>query len=234
MGVLLLESPECKRNHFLQENLENLEQMSDIVHDLEQSYSSTCAEITQLSGKLKQTTDSQEISEINKKIDVLFTDARETLEQIELETHGLQGRNKEKIVVRLDSYRAELKRLQQNFKACHTEAKERTDRLELFTKSEDCAPDVFLDSSSRQLEDGRRLLAETEQIGGSVLEDLSSQRETLQRARGRLKDVETGLGSSNTILKGIIFKARQNKLVLLAFIVIIVLLLLWGLYRLVF
>ena len=216
--------------------------MTDIVHDLEQSYSSTCAEITQLSGKLKQTTDSQEISEINKKIDVLFTDARETLEQIELETHGLQGRNKEKIVVRLDSYRAELKRLQQNFKTCQTEAKERTDRLELFTKSEDCAPDVFLDieaeqildSSSRQLEDGRRLLAETEQIGGSVLEDLSSQRETLQRARGRLKDVEAGLGSSNTILKGMIFKARQNKLVLLALIVIIVLLLLWGLYRLVF
>lgn len=216
--------------------------MTDIIHDLEQSYSSTCAEITQLSGKLKQTTDSQEISEINKKIDVLFTDARETLEQIELETHGLQGRNKEKIVVRLDSYRAELKRLQQNFKTCQTEAKERTDRLELFTKSEDCAPDVFLDieaeqildSSSRQLEDGRRLLAETEQIGGSVLEDLSSQRETLQRARGRLKDVEAGLGSSNTILKGMIFKARQNKLVLLALIVIIVLLLVWGLYRLVF
>ena len=216
--------------------------MTDIIHDLEQSYSSTCAEITQLSGKLKQTTDSQEISEINKKIDVLFTDARETLEQIELETHGLQGRNKEKIVVRLDSYRAELKRLQQNFKTCQTEAKERTDRLELFTKSEDCAPDVFLDieaeqildSSSRQLEDGRRLLAETEQIGGSVLEDLSSQRETLQRARGRLKDVEAGLGSSNTILKGMIFKARQNKLVLLALIVIIGLLLLWGLYRLVF
>ena len=216
--------------------------MTDIIHDLEQSYSSTCAEITQLSGKLKQTTDSQEISEINKKIDVLFTDARETLEQIELETHGLQGRNKEKIVVRLDSYRAELKRLQQNFKTCQTEAKERTDRLELFTKSEDCAPDVFLDieaeqildSSSRQLEDGRRLLAETEQIGGSVLEDLSSQRETLQRARGRLKDVEAGLGSSNTILKGMIFKARQNKLVLLALIVIIVLLLVWGLYRIVF
>ena len=216
--------------------------MTDIIHDLEQSYSSTCAEITQLSGKLKQTTDSDEITEINNKIDTLFTDAQETLEQIELETHGLQGRNKEKIVVRLDSYRAELKRLQQNFKTCKTEAKERTDRLELFTRSEDCAPDVFLDieaeqildSSSRQLEDGRRLLAETEQIGGSVLEDLSSQRETLQRARGRLKDVEAGLGSSNTILKGMIFKARQNKIVLFALIVIIALLLIWGLYRLVF
>ena len=217
--------------------------MTDIIKDLELGYSSTCAEITQLSGKLKQTTGTEELEEINRKIDTLFTDAHETLEQIELESHGLQGRSKEKVSVRLDSYRAELKRLQQNYKSCKTEAKQRSDRLELFTRSEeagdrDVYPDLeagqILDSSSRQLEDGRRLLAETEQIGGHVLEDLSSQRETLHRARGRLKDVEAGLGSSNSILTGMIFKARQNKLVLVSLIVIISLLLLWGLYRLIF
>ena len=46
-------------------------------------------------------------------------------------------------------------------------------RLELFTRSEDVFLDAntetILDSSSKQLEDGRRLLAETEEIGGSVL-----------------------------------------------------------------
>ena len=61
----------------------------------------------------------------------------------------------------------------------------------------------ILDSSNKQLEDGRRLLAETEQIGGSVLEDLSSQRETLQRARGRLKVIFllSNLGIYNTSYK---------------------------------
>ena len=216
--------------------------MTDIIRDLEQGYSSTCAEITQLSGKLKQITEDGEITVTNSKIDSLFTDAQETLEQIELESHGLQGRSKEKICVRLDSYRAELKRLQQNYKSCNTEARQRLDRLELFTRSEevgdqdvylDMEADQILDSSSKQLEDGRRLLAETEQIGGHVLEDLSSQRETLQRARGRLKDVEAGLGSSNTVLAGMIFKARQNKIVLISISVIILLLLMWGLYRLI-
>jgi len=79
--------------------------MSDIIKDLEQGYSGTCAEITQLSGKLKLTTSASEISDINDKIDVLFNDAGETLEQIELESHGLAPRDKEKMIVRLDSYR---------------------------------------------------------------------------------------------------------------------------------
>ena len=218
--------------------------MTDIIKDLEQGYSSTCAEITQLSGKLmKQATGNEELEEINSKINTLFTDAQETLEQMELESHSLQGRNKEKVTVRLDSYKAELKRLEQNYGLCKTEARQRSDRLELFTRSDevgdkdiyqDMESEQILDSSSRQLEDGRRLLAETEQIGGHVLEDLSSQRESLKKARGRLKDVEAGLGSSNSILTGMIFKARQNKLVLASMITIISLLLFWGLYRLIF
>ena len=214
--------------------------MSNIITELEQTYSSTCAEITQLSGKLKLSAESEELQDFNSKIDQLFTEANETLEQIELETHGLQGRDKEKVLVRLESYKVELKRLQQNYRSCETEAKQRTDRIQLFSRNTDATEDVFLDmeadqildSSNKQLEDGRRLLAETEQIGGSVLEDLASQRETLQRARGRLKDVEAGLGVSSSVLNGMIFKARQNKIVLFTIIVIISLLLIWGLYRL--
>ena len=217
--------------------------MTEIIKDFEQGYSTTCAEITQLSGKLKQTTGNEELEELNSKIGTLFIDAQETLEQMELESHSLQGRNKEKVTMRLDSYKAELKRLHQNYNSCKMEAKQRSDRLELFARSEevenndiyhDMESEQSLNSSSRHLEDGRRLLTETEQIGGHVLDDLLSQRETLQRARSRLKDVEAGLGSSNSVLTGIIFKARQNKIVLASLIAIILLFLLWGLYRLTF
>lgn len=211
--------------------------MSDgIIEDHEQSYSATCAEITQLTGKIKLSTSTDQLDELSRKVEGLFTDATETLEQIELESHGLQGRAREKVSVRLESYKAELSRLVGHFKSCKTEAKHRTDRLELFTRDDD---DVFMDadtetvlhSSSKQLEDGRRLLAETEEIGGSVLEDLASQRETLQRARGRLKDVEAGLGESSSVIKGMIFKARQNRIVLSCIIIVISILLGWGLYR---
>ena len=207
-----------------------------IIKDHEQSYSATCAEITQLTGRIKLSSSVDQLEELSESVEGLFTDAKETLEQIELECHGLEGRAREKVYVRLESYKAELNRLVSHFKTCKTEARHRTDRLELFTRSSD---DVYidvdtesiLDSSSKQLEDGRRLLAETEEIGGSVLEDLSSQRETLQRARGRLKDVEAGLGESNSVIKGMIFKARQNRIVLSCIIIVISSLLVWGLYR---
>ena len=207
----------------------------------EQSYSTICAEITELTGKLKQATSSQELDTLSAKLEVLFSDARETLEQVELESHSMEGRAKEKVGLRLLSYRAELGRQQQQFTSCKTEASHRTDRLELFTRSEDCDTDMYLDmetdqmlaSSSRQLEDGKRLLAETEEVGSVVLGDLASQRETIQRSRSRLKDVEGGLGASNTILKGMVFRAQQNKIVLAFVCLAVFIALVWGIYRLV-
>eukprot|EP00090_Calanus_glacialis_P013539 TRINITY_DN22208_c0_g1_i1.p1 TRINITY_DN22208_c0_g1~~TRINITY_DN22208_c0_g1_i1.p1 ORF type:complete len:219 (-),score=97.50 TRINITY_DN22208_c0_g1_i1:117-773(-) len=216
--------------------------MSEIILAHEQSYSTICAEITDLSGKLKLSTSSQELDTLSAKLEVLFSDAKETLEQVELECHSLEKKSKEKVGIRLLSYRAELGRQQQQFTACKTEASHRTDRLELFTRSEDCDTDLYMEmetetddmlaSSSRQLEDGRRLLAETEDIGTAVLGDLHGQRETIQRSRSRLKDVEGGLGASNTILKGMMLRAQQNKIVLAAVCLAVALVLVWGVYHL--
>lgn len=212
--------------------------MSDIILAHEQSYSTICAEITDLTGKLKLSTSSQELDSLSVKLEVLFSDAKETLEQVELECHSLEKKAKEKVGIRLLSYRAELGRQQQQFSSCKTEASHRTDRLELFTRSEDCDTDLYMEtddmlaSSSRQLEDGRRLLAETEEIGTAVLGDLHSQRETIQRSRSRLKDVEGGLGASNTILKGMMLRAQQNKVVLGAVCLAVALVIVWGVYHL--
>jgi len=215
--------------------------MSDIILAHEQSYSTICAEITELTGRVKLSTSTQELGTLSAKLEVLFSDAKETLEQVELESHSLEMRAKEKVGLRLLSYKAELGRQQQLYTACRTEASHRTDRLELFTRSEDCDTDLYMEmetdqmlaSSSRQLEDGKRLLAETEEVGGAVLGDLASQRETIQRARSRLKDVEGGLGASNTILKGMMLRAQQNKIMLVLVCLVVLLVLVWGVYRLV-
>lgn len=214
--------------------------MTSIILDHEQAYSTTCAEITNLTGKLKLTTTSEELNNLTARLEILFSDAKETLEQVELESHSLDKKTKEKVEIRLLSYRTELGRQQQQYDICRTEASHRSDRLELFTRSDngdtsmclDMETDEMLESSSKQLEDGRRLLAETEEIGTSVLGDLASQRETIQRSRSRLKDVEGGLGSSNTILKGMMFRAQQNKLVLCVVCVVVCLVLIWGVYHL--
>ena len=215
--------------------------MSDIISAHEQSYSSTCAEITDLTGKLKIAASNDELSALSGKLEVLFSDAKETLEQIELECHSLEKKVKDKVNIRLLSYRAELGRQQQQFSSCRTEASQRTDRLELLERSENydddrglhLETDQMLASSSKQLDDGRRLLAETENIGTSVLEDLSRQKETIQRSRSRLKDVEAGLGESNTVLKTMLYRAQQNKIVLFCVFFAVIITFLWGLYHLI-
>ena len=125
------------------DRLENFmeDKMIYINKDLKQGYSTICAEITQLSGKLKQVTRNLELEEINRKKDSLYDDAQVILEHMELESHGLQGRNKEKVTMILDSYKAELQRLQQNYNSCKIEAKQRLDRLELFTGSDNVESD---------------------------------------------------------------------------------------------
>ena len=66
------------------------------------------------------------------------------------------------------------------------------------------------------------------QVGAGVLGDLHTQRETIQRSRSRLKDIEGGLGEvkvlllrklpfhsqSSSILGKMMWKAQQNKLIL--------------------
>jgi vesicle transport through interaction with t-SNAREs protein 1 len=126
---------------------------------------------------------------------------------------------------------------------CKTEAGERSDRLELFTLDRDdeagegaalllAETDSLLEGAGRQLQDGRRLLAETETVGAAVLGDLAGQRETIQRARGRLKGVEAGLGAGGAVLGRMALQARQNKAVMLAVGVAVLLVLLLGLYKL--
>ena len=69
-------------------------------------------------------------------------------------------------------------------------------------------------------------------MGAGVLGDLHNQRETLDRSRSRLKDVEAGLSQSNTIIKTMIFRAQQNKVVLLAVSLAILLVVIFGVYKL--
>ena len=165
-------------------------------------------------------------------LEVLFSDAQETLEQIELESHTLEPGAREKVKTRVTSYQAELKRQQDQVASSKTEAGERSDRLELLSRpghqhggggGEDfqggenslllAETEEILSEAGRQLHDGRRLLEETQEVntiwcddlklspckvGAGVLGDLHNQRETIQRSRSRLKDLEGGLGEVRT------------------------------------
>jgi len=228
----------------------------DVIRGYEQDLSATCADITLLTGKLRLAASQNEVDSMSAQLEVLFSDAQETLEQIELESHTLEAGAREKVKNRVTSYQAELRRQQDQVASSKTEAGERSDRLELLSRPGGhhhhqhgghgggdefqggenslllAETEEILSEAGRQLHDGRRLLEETQEVGAGVLGDLHNQRETIQRSRSRLKDVEGGLGESSNILGKMMWRAQQNKLVLAAVGIAVLLVVAYTIYHL--
>lgn len=203
---------------------------NSIVRTHEEEFSRISAEITVLCGKLKLSPTLEICGGHCSELDNLISDADETLEQLELECRNIEpgGGYRDKVISRISSYTTELDRLKGLYKSCKREAEERSARIQLLNQDTQSSEYVdiketdnlleasqdLLENSDKQLDTGRRLLLETENIGASVLSDLHSQRETIERSRTRLRDVESGLGQSHAIIGNMIFRARQNILLL--------------------
>ncbi|KQK80327.1 vesicle transport through interaction with t-SNAREs 1A isoform X2 [Amazona aestiva] len=79
-----------------------------------------------------------------------------------------------------------------------------------------------LERSSRRLEAGYQIAVETEQIGQEMLENLSHDREKIQRARERLRETDANLGKSSRILTGMLRRIIQNRILIVVLAVIII------------
>merc|ERR1712232_742269 len=89
--------------------------------------------------------------------------------------------------------------------------------------------DRFLDAN-RQLEDASRRLEEatretlaSEQIGAEVMSDLRQQRDTISRSKGNLRTVGHNYGMSKGMLEGMHRRAKANKIMTCAVVVLMVL-----------
>lgn len=114
---------------------------------------------------------------------------------MELEVRGISGPQRERLRGRVESHRAELKRLTQEFQLAK---KPRDDVIDIDGDenwdngvTEDQKKRLLdtsekIDRTGRILQNGYRMVLETEEMGSQVLKDLNDQRETLQRSRGRV------------------------------------------------
>ncbi|XP_046685507.1 vesicle transport through interaction with t-SNAREs homolog 1B [Homalodisca vitripennis] len=75
-----------------------------------------------------------------------------------------------------------------------------------------------LEQTSESLARSERTALETEAIGVEVVSNLGTQRETLQRARNRLEDIDQGLSTTNSILNTMTRRVFTNKLLLVLII----------------
>ena len=61
---------------------------------------------------------------------------------------------------------------------------------------------------------------ETEQVGVGIIDDLGTQRESLERTRNRLQETDVELGNSRKILKRMYLNVVSNKIILTGIIII--------------
>ncbi|CCI42793.1 hypothetical protein ABG067_000305 [Albugo candida] len=88
-----------------------------------------------------------------------------------------------------------------------------------------------LQRSSTQLEQSRRLVAETEQIGFSVLDSLSQQREGLLSAHQKVRETQDVTRDTRILLKRMTRRILKNHLILWSVIVLLVIAICFVIYQ---
>lgn len=197
---------------------------------------------------------------ISEKIDSSLHEAQELLEQMNLEIHDLEvAVHRTNASSRLNCALVELQRLQAEYQRIKRKLRsERVletemTRIPLNLKGNPLMSDgdsgdssVYLyDEEQRQrllenaeriegaenrLQQGYRVVLETEALGTQVLNDLYQQRETIQGARGRLRETNAELGRASRTLNAMIFRIWREKFVLYGMMVCFVLAVVISLY----
>lgn len=87
-----------------------------------------------------------------------------------------------------------------------------------------------IERAGHRLQEGYRVILETESLGTQVLNDLYHQRETIQGARGRLRETNADLGRASRTLNSMLLRIWREKIVLYGMIVCFVLAVIISLY----
>lgn len=197
-------------------------------------------------------------------VDRQLEESQELLEQIGLEIRDIPQNSRAAYTSRLNCYQAEWKRLQQEFnnakvarsKAGYDSSVDDFDEIGIQEDQKRRLLDNTerMERTSNYLNDAYRISVETEQIGTQVLADLSQQRETIQRSRGRvsewrrigecelvsneflffvhsqLRETDADLSRSSRILNSMIMRAMREKFILVVVVVAIFLVLIFSIY----
>ncbi|CAB3406716.1 unnamed protein product [Caenorhabditis bovis] len=214
------------------------------LNGFEKQYSLQTAEITSKIGRVHTLPNSERASavqEIRKSLD----DVSDLLDQMQLVVRELEANTTErtKYELRVRSYQGDKKQLDGELEKAIKRVREEADRDELLAfddqlvehRQEDqlIANTQRLERSSRKLQDAHRIAVETEQIGTEMLSNLTSQRDTIGRARDRMRGSNADLGRANKTLNTMIRRAIQNRLLLLIVTVLLMFMFLYMVYKLV-
>ena len=203
---------------------------TEILRNYEQQFGILCADITSKISKISENDEKQskDFIQLQTNIESLFQEARELIEQMELEIRDINMKQnfnndqKQKYANIIKSYKTELTKLESEFKRRLSESKSKKERYELFltedndseliNKQQDNTERVV--KMNKTLDQGYQITLETEEIGKNILNDLNEQREVIQRSRDRLRHTNDDLGQSSRVLSKMLQRLIQNKILL--------------------
>ncbi|MBN3275508.1 VTI1A protein, partial [Polyodon spathula] len=209
--------------------------MSSDFETYEQDFGTLTADITSRIGKIPKL-GGDEKKNMVVIVEKQLEEARELLEQMDLEVREIPVQSRGMHSTRLKSYKQELEKLEKDFKrsriAYSDEVRDellgddgnssasqliklREERAHLLDNAEK------LERSSRRLEAGYQIAVETEQVGQEILENLHHDREKIQRSRDRRMLSEVKSGRSSRILTGMLRRIIQNRILMFILGVII-------------
>ncbi|XP_077205858.1 vesicle transport through interaction with t-SNAREs homolog 1A isoform X2 [Paroedura picta] len=203
--------------------------MSSDFEGYEQDFAVLTAEITNRIGKVPKLLGDEKkqmVSNVEKQLE----EARELLEQMELEVREIPPQSRGMYSSRMRSYKQEMEKLEADFKRSRIAYSDevRNELLGDDGNSSEIQRAHLLDNterlerSSRRLEAGYQIAVETEQIGQEMLENLSHDREKIQRARERLRETDANLGKSSRILTGMLRRIIQNRILIVILGIIVI------------
>lgn len=197
--------------------------MTDLFNHYEQQFGNISAEITARICKIPNlhgTSKKAAITDVQRCLD----EARELIEQMELEVREVSGEEKSKLGHRLKAYKNEMERFEQDLRKARVALSDQEGRNELLGgedshSSEDQRARLLdnterLERSGRHLEEGYKMCVETEQIGVDIMNNLQRDREVIERARDRTRQTDKNLSKSSRILTGMMRRVIQNRIIM--------------------
>ena len=231
-----------------------LKMSTEILRSYEQQFGILCADITSKVSNINENDDNhnntKDFMQLQTNIESLFQEARELIEQMELEIRDINlkqnfnNEQKQKYANIIKSYKTELTKLESEFKRRLIESRSKKERFELFLTEDpdDKSTELIkkqeensqkMTKINSNLDNGYQLCLESENIGKTILEDLNSQREVIQRSRDRLRTTNNDLGQSSRLLTQMLKRVLQNKILLVGLFVFLFLFVVFVIYMIV-
>ncbi|ESR44456.1 hypothetical protein WN944_005575 [Citrus x changshan-huyou] len=216
--------------------------MSDVFERYERQYceisanlSKKCTAAASLDGERKK----QKVSEIQTGLD----EAESLIRKMDLEARSLQPNVKAVLLAKLREYKSDLNNLKSEVKRLvsgNLNAAARDELLEsgmadALTASADQRSRLMMSTervnqSTDRIKDSRRTMLETEELGVSILQDLSSQRQSLLHAHNTLHGVDDNVSKSKKVLTAMSRRMSRNKWIIGTVVAVLVIAIILILY----